>query len=131
MTNREVSISSRRAKRILAVTAWTTLTWVGVGYVSEIPSVNAWIASETLTAGGRIVEGVLLTVAAVTLIGLWAAAVWYALVGTPTRSARKRILVTVLIAGNIAAAFIYYFGYVLWRPTLSPRAAPSANGGVA
>lgn len=128
MRNRNIINPSVRVRGVLAAMAWATVAWIGVGYVSEVPSVSAWIDSATQSTVGRFIEGALLAAAAATLIGLWVSAVWYALITTPTRSARRLVLATVLIAGNIAAAFIYYFAYVAWRPVSLPQAEASANG---
>lgn len=113
-------------RRTFASAAWTMLVWVLLGYVLAIPAVDSWVSAVERTPVGETLVGVALAMMGVTALVLWGAALVFATQNTARGSLGRVVLLVFLALGNLPAAFLYYFLYVLWRgqpEEADPRAA--------
>lgn len=108
------------ARRLLALSAWLMVLWIAIGFVSTIPAVDRFLTgAEQSNAGGLLVR-VGLALIGLTALVMWAAALRYAwLRQREAGAARSFWPLVVLVVGSFVASFLYYFGWVLWKPSVS------------
>lgn len=103
--------SLRRARAVLAVSAWILLAVIVAGLVLTLPG----IAERTdLVITG---ETVLSVVAYPAVFGAWIGGVWHWMRHRRSQGAQRWIIGTLLVLGTFVGGFFYYFLYVHWLPS--------------
>jgi hypothetical protein len=104
-----------RARRLLAIGAWTMLGWVVIGFIITIPSVDrALLQIEEMPWSAPVITLAFLSLG-ITGVVLWYAAVRLAILTKQGSSAKRFAMIVILLVGNFVSAFFYYFAYVLWH----------------
>jgi type IV secretory pathway VirB2 component (pilin) len=104
------------ARTLLAAASWTMLALVIAGYLTTVPMADRWLTSLEQTTTGRVGEALVIFIAGVAALAVWAGALWHVLSTPRERSVKWTILIVLLVAGNFVAGFFYYFLHVLWHP---------------
>ena len=116
--------AQQRSRKLLAIGAWMVLAAVALSYVTLISNVDAAIDRASGHAFGKLIMASALAVVGAACLATWFGAIWHARVTPHSSPPVRSALLALLVVGNFAAGFFYYFGYVLWAEPSSD--APAA-----
>jgi len=116
--------TQQRSRKLLAIGAWIVLAAVALSYLTLISNVDAAIDRATGHAFGKLIMASALAVTGAACVATWFGAVWHLRVTSHSSPPIRSALLALLVVGNCAAGFFYYFGYVLWAKPSSD--APAA-----
>lgn len=111
-----VSRQAITTRRVLSLSAWTLLVLVLVGFAAYVPSIDALLVRFEATLIGKLVIYPVVVFAGLTGITEWISSIWYASIDPTHHRVPRGLLILVLVIGNLAASFFYYFLVVHWQP---------------
>jgi hypothetical protein len=115
--------AQQRSRKLLAIGAWIVLVAVALSYITLIPSVDAAIDRASGHGFGKLILASAIAVTGAAFLATWFGAVWHARVTPHSSRLIRSALLALLVVGNGAAGFFYYFGYVLWAEPSSDAPA--------
>lgn len=112
-------------KRVMAWLAWTTLAFIAVAQVVQLPTIERRLQVFEGNAFGRAVVVTVLVAWGVSAIGLWVVSIVYA-----WRRGREGVApyypVAVLAVSSFVGSLVYYFAFARGHSD-NPRGARSAH----
>lgn len=105
-----------KVRRVLSLSAWTLLASVIVGYLISAGGPSRYLERLPPGSPGSYALYTIVVIAGIAGMTAWISGISYALLDQRRNGVPRWLLLAILIVGNFAASFFYYFLFVHWQP---------------